>query len=130
MAEYSDKETVVEGVSNGDDIHVLGVVGIFFEVVEDRINPAFDAIFNDATAEHIRFPDHNESVLTSEIINGLDLSQLIPSNVSSDGYYAYEGSLSMYRFSRFKPKQKILNEFKIKQTIQHIQPLHHALISV
>ena len=94
LEEYPNKKTVEEKVSNGDDVHVLGVVGIFFDVVEDRINPAFEVIFNDVTAHHIKYPDHDEAVQISEIVNGLDLSELIPSDLSSAGYYAYEGSLS------------------------------------
>jgi len=94
LDEYPEKEIVEEGVSNGDDVHVLGVVGIFFDVVEDRTNPAFDSIFTDATAEQIKYPDHGDGTQTSEIIDGLDLSELIPSDISSAGYYAYEGSLT------------------------------------
>lgn len=93
LGEYPEKETVEEGVANGDDVHVLGVVGIFFDVVEDRINPAFDVIFTDATSQQIHYPDDG-AVQTTEIVNGLDLSDLIPSDISTSGYYAYEGSLS------------------------------------
>jgi len=77
----------------GTDVHQLGVVGIFFDIVENATNPAFDAIFG-AELEHlddIQYPGKRDA---DEIIDDLDLTQLIPDDVNTAGYYAYEGSLT------------------------------------
>merc|ERR1712244_7285 len=77
----------------GTDVHRLGVVGIFFDIVENATNPAFDAIFG-AELEHlddIQYPGKRDF---SEIIDDLDLTDLIPDDVNTAGYYAYEGSLT------------------------------------
>ena len=94
MSEYSDEDKVTEGISEGDDVHVLGVVAIFFDVVENRTNPAFDAIFEEDAFEHIKYPDHDDEANYAEIVYGLDLNELLPSNLGTDGYYAYQGSLT------------------------------------
>merc|ERR1711972_374135 len=76
-----------------EDTHQLGVVGIFFDVVENMTNPAFEAMFghHDEHLENIRWPGKSDH---TEIITGLDLAELIPSDIGSRGYYAYEGSLT------------------------------------
>merc|ERR1712154_710198 len=73
----------------GEDTHQLGVVGIMFDVVEAD-NPAFDSLFS--VFENIKYPPHSDDA--SQVVKDLDLSGLIPSDVTSKGYYAYEGSLT------------------------------------
>jgi len=101
LEQFPSMESVTEAESNGDDTHQLGVVGIFFDVVDDRRNPAFDAIFTNETLNDIMYPSSLHShdspisgVAASTIVSGLDLSDLIPDNAWTAGYYAYEGSLT------------------------------------
>merc|ERR1719397_1958462 len=79
--------------AEGEDTHQLGVVGIFFDVVENATNPAFDAMFghHDEHLDNIRWPHKSEH---TEIVKGLDLAELIPEDIGTAGYYAYEGSLT------------------------------------
>merc|ERR1712154_495850 len=79
------EKDVLDGILEGVDTHQLGVVGLFFDVVEDKTNPAFDALFDDVLFS---------SSGTEQVIRGLDLSELIPADIGSAGYYAYEGSLT------------------------------------
>merc|ERR1712087_1001952 len=84
---------VSEAKDLGVDVHQLGVVGIFFDVMDNGTNPAFEAIFG-AELEHlddIQYPGKRDA---DEIIPDLDLAQLIPEDVNTAGYYAYEGSLT------------------------------------
>jgi len=81
---------------NDEDPYLLAVVGILFEVSETN-NPAFDVILADDVLEKIRSPDDITTLNVTEgeaFITGLDLSDLIPSDIRSAGYYAYEGSLT------------------------------------
>eukprot|EP01083_Nonionella_stella_P026319 72377_1 len=97
LGQFPTKESVTSAEENGVDTHQLGVVGIFFDVVEDATNPAFDAMFTNETLEHIMYYDEHESHATHTevgVVNDLDLSQLIPDDIGSAGYYAYEGSLT------------------------------------
>ena len=64
LEDFQTEEMVDAAEAEGEDTHQLGVVGIFFDVVDNATNPAFDAIFG----------EHDEH---------LD---------STAGYYAYEGS--------------------------------------
>jgi len=72
----------------GEDVHQLGVVGIFYELSNDT-NPAFEAIFEHL--EDLQFPGKRDY---HAIVTGLDLADLIPDQIETDGYYAYEGSLT------------------------------------
>eukprot|EP00486_Rosalina_sp_Unknown_P016706 CAMPEP_0201579914 /NCGR_PEP_ID=MMETSP0190_2-20130828/27813_1 /ASSEMBLY_ACC=CAM_ASM_000263 /TAXON_ID=37353 /ORGANISM="Rosalina sp." /LENGTH=289 /DNA_ID=CAMNT_0048015029 /DNA_START=30 /DNA_END=896 /DNA_ORIENTATION=- len=77
------------------DYHVLSVVGLLFEVSEEP-NPAFDVILNDSVLHRISLPDDlsTPNITGYDIVDDLDLSQLIPSNIYDAGYYGYEGSLT------------------------------------
>merc|ERR1712152_9811 len=55
-------------------------------------NPAFDAIFDAAHYDKIQYPAGADDA--SVVIDNLDLSRLIPSDIGTAGYYAYEGSLT------------------------------------
>lgn len=93
LEQFQSGEMVEDARDAGTDVHQLGVVGIFFDIVENATNPAFDAIFG-AELEHlddIQFPGKRDA---DEIIDDLDLTQLIPEDVNTAGYYAYEGSLT------------------------------------
>jgi len=89
LERYQTEQDVLDGVLNGDDTHQLGVVSILFDVVEDKTNPVFDKMFMDETLDHILFPEHSVKV-----IDNLNLYELIPEDIQSAGYYAYEGSLT------------------------------------
>merc|ERR1711992_364316 len=52
----------------------------------------FDAIFDAAHYAKIKYPAGADDA--SVVIDNLDLSGLIPSDIDTAGYYAYEGSLS------------------------------------
>merc|ERR1712224_263625 len=69
--------------------HQLAVVGIFFDVTNET-NPAFEAIFEDHL-DNVQYP-HKRPF--SEIVHGLDLKDLIPDDIGTAGYFAYEGSLT------------------------------------
>merc|ERR1712154_677445 len=86
LGQFGTEKDVLDGILEGVDTHQSGVVGLFFDVVEDQNNPAFDALFDDLTD----FGDKD----TEQVINGLDLTELIPADIGSAGYYAYEGSLT------------------------------------
>jgi len=89
LENFQTELDVLDRTIKGEDTHQLGVVGIMFDVVEDD-NPAFDSLFS--AFEHIQYPPHSDDA--SQVIKDLDLSGLIPSDISSKGYYAYEGSLT------------------------------------
>merc|ERR1712087_982258 len=91
LEQYQTELNVLDASIRGDDFHQLGVVGIMFDI-SDEDNPAFDAIFDDAVYDHIKYPAHSGDAST--VIKDLDLSGLIPSDIGSAGYYAYEGSLT------------------------------------
>merc|ERR1719471_669531 len=76
-----------------EDTHQLGVVGIFFDVVENMTNPAFEAMFgeHDEHLDNIRWPGKSEH---TEVITDLDLTELIPEDIGTAGYYAYGSSVA------------------------------------
>jgi len=78
-------------MGKGEDTHQLGVVGIMFDISAED-NPAFDAIFDAAHYAQIKYPAGSDDA--SVVIDNLDLSGLIPSDIGTAGYYAYEGSLT------------------------------------
>jgi len=80
---------VLDRTVKGEDTHLLGVVGIMFDVVEED-NAAFTSLFS--AMDKVRYPPHSDDAST--VIHDLDLSGLIPSDIGSRGYYAYEGSLT------------------------------------
>jgi len=82
-------EAVELAKANEEDVHQLAVVGIFFDVGNES-NPAFDAIFEDHL-DNVQYPDKRSY---TEIVHGLDLRELVPEYIESEGYYAYEGSLT------------------------------------
>eukprot|EP01083_Nonionella_stella_P081075 223150_1 len=89
LNQFQTKESVDEQYEAGEDTHQLGVVGFFFDVVEGESNPAFDAIFENM--EDFLYP--TTSSTTSTIVT-MDLADLIPDDLATAGYYAYEGSLT------------------------------------
>ncbi len=90
LGQFEHASDVEEAESAGIDSHQLGVVGILFDVVDDRINPAFEAIFGDNETLHdVQHPGHED-----RFVYGLDLAQIIPDHVKTEGYYAYKGSLT------------------------------------
>lgn len=87
---FGTEDQVSTAESAGTDVHQLGVVGIFFDVVNES-NPAFDAIFDNGHFEDVQYPDKRDF---ATIVNNLDLAELIPDDIETAGYYAYEGSLT------------------------------------
>lgn len=83
---------VLDASIRGDDFHQLGVVGIMFDI-SDEDNPAFDAMFDDAVYGDLQYPA-GKDVEASTVVKNLDLRGLIPSDIDTAGYYAYEGSLT------------------------------------
>merc|ERR1712228_441693 len=73
---------IVEGMDNDEDTRQLAVVSILFDI--DGDNAAFDAIFD----VDVQYAD------TSDIVFGLDLNDLMPADIASAGYFAYEGALT------------------------------------
>merc|ERR1712087_795334 len=74
------------------DVHQLGVVGIMVDISEED-NPAFDAIFDAAVYNDLKYPKQADEK-ASTVVNNLNLSGLIPDDIATAGYYAYEGSLT------------------------------------
>merc|ERR1719189_2052750 len=62
-----------------------------FDISEED-NPAFDALFDAAHYDQIKYPAGSDDA--SVVIDNLDLSGLIPADIGTAGYYAYEGSLT------------------------------------
>jgi len=89
LSNFATEEEVTVKEEEGEDVHQLGVVGIFFDVVNES-NPAFDAIF-DGHLDNVEYPDKQDY---TEIVTGLYLADLIPADIETAGYYAYEGSLT------------------------------------
>merc|ERR1712244_195966 len=89
LENFQTELDVLDRTIKGEDTHQLGVVGIMFDVVEAD-NPAFDSLFS--VFENIKYPPHSDDA--SQVVKDLDLSGLIPADVGSRGYYAYEGSLT------------------------------------
>lgn len=88
LENFQTELDVLDAEIKGEDTHQLGVVGIMFDIVEED-NPAFDSLFS--VFEDIIYPPHEDQA--SSVVH-LDLSGLIPSDVTTRGYYAYEGSLT------------------------------------
>jgi len=93
LGQYPTHEDVLEKRENGEDTHELAVVGIFFELT-DYDNPLFDAVLPDDTLENIQYPPDVTGTSSEEIIKNVYLQDIIPEEVFTDGYYAYEGSLT------------------------------------
>jgi len=93
LENFQTEEMVDAAELEGEDTHQLGVVGIFFDVVDNATNPAFEALFgeHDENLDSIRWPDRSEH---TTIVTGLDLAELVPEDIGTAGYYAYEGSLT------------------------------------
>ena len=93
---YNSLSEALTDYEKNADIEVVGVVSILFEVSRQH-NPAFDALFGDRKLfSEIKYPDNLDTVNVSgsAYIENLDLRNLIPSNIRTAGYYAYEGSLT------------------------------------
>jgi len=88
LMNFATEEDVTAMEAEDEDVHQLGVVGIFFDVVNES-NPAFDAIFEHL--EDIQYPGKRDY---DSIVTDLDLTDLIPDDIETAGYYAYEGSLT------------------------------------
>merc|ERR1712157_388646 len=89
LENFQTELDVLDQELRGEDTHQLGVVGIMFDVVEDD-NPAFDSLFS--VLDDIRYPPNSDDA--SLVVKDLDLKGLIPSDLTTRGYYAYEGSLT------------------------------------
>merc|ERR1712204_102097 len=88
LAQYQTEQDVVNGMANNEDTRQLAVVSILFEVDESADNAAFDVMLSDDILASIEAAD------TSDIVSGLNLNDLIPSDIQSAGYFAYEGALT------------------------------------
>jgi len=88
LHDFETEEAVKSAEALNEDVHQLGVVGIFFDVV-NASNPAFDAIFEHL--DDVQYPGKRDADV---IVEGLDLMELIPDQIETAGYYAYEGSLT------------------------------------
>merc|ERR1711933_630300 len=89
LENFQTELDVLDRTIKGEDTHQLGVVGIMFDVVEED-NAAFTSLFS--AFDKVRYPPTSDDAST--VIKDLDLSGLIPSDIGSRGYYAYEGSLT------------------------------------
>merc|ERR1719229_1879 len=89
LGQFASERNVNEMKDAGEDSHQLGVVGIFFDVVEDYTNPAFEALLNDDILSSVELPGHEQT-----IVHNLNIKDLLPEDIETDGYYAYEGSLT------------------------------------
>jgi len=94
LGNFGTEKDVLDGILDGEDTHQLAVVGLFFDVVEDKTNPAFDALFDDALFSDIQYPAKDGDSEHDKVVKGMDLTELIPADIGSAGYYAYEGSLT------------------------------------
>jgi len=91
LENFQTELDVFDRTIKGEDTHQLGVVGIMFDI-SDEDNPAFDAIFDAAHYAKIKYPASSDDA--SVVVDNLDLSGLIPSDIGTAGYFAYEGSLT------------------------------------
>merc|ERR1711997_422678 len=91
LENFQTELDVLDRTIKGEDTHQLGVVGIMFDISEED-NPAFDALFDAAHYDQIKYPAGSDDA--SVVVDNLDLSGLIPSDIGTAGYYAYEGSLT------------------------------------
>jgi len=91
LENFQTELDVLDRTIKGEDTHQLGVVGIMFDI-SDEDNPAFDAIFDAAHYAKIQYPASSDDA--SVVVDNLDLSGLIPSDIGTAGYFAYEGSLT------------------------------------
>jgi len=89
LLDFESESDVTDAEDRGEDVHQLGVVGIFYEVTNES-NPAFDAIF-DGHLDDIQYPDKRAF---DSIVLDLNLLDLVPADIDSAGYFAYEGSLT------------------------------------
>eukprot|EP01084_Bolivina_argentea_P023036 42877_1 len=96
LGQFGEPSDVDDAEKEGIDSHQLGVVGILFDIVDDRINPFFEAMFDDnETVNNVMYPfNKTDPKVEEQFVYGLDLSQIIPDHVTTEGYYAYKGSLT------------------------------------
>jgi len=92
LMNFGTEDDVKDVEDLGQDVHQLAVVGIFYDVVNES-NPAFEAIFGNESEhlDNVQYPYKRDY---DEIIKDLDLSELIPDDIATAGYYAYQGSLT------------------------------------
>merc|ERR1711933_355955 len=76
----------------GEDTHQLGVVGIMFDVVPED-NPAFTSLFSVLEKDGVKLPPAADNKI-SAVVEEFKLSDMIPLDYATAGYYAYEGSLT------------------------------------
>jgi len=93
-----DISVATQSYANDSDPEVLAVVALFFEL-STKNNSAFETILTADMLKNIEFPaDEDDASYSSDssvhVVDGLDLSALIPSTITTAGYYAYEGSLT------------------------------------
>eukprot|EP00486_Rosalina_sp_Unknown_P002102 CAMPEP_0201567356 /NCGR_PEP_ID=MMETSP0190_2-20130828/7846_1 /ASSEMBLY_ACC=CAM_ASM_000263 /TAXON_ID=37353 /ORGANISM="Rosalina sp." /LENGTH=274 /DNA_ID=CAMNT_0047987261 /DNA_START=156 /DNA_END=976 /DNA_ORIENTATION=+ len=93
LGQFPTYELIVDGLAAGDDVHQLAVVGIFFELT-DYDNPLFDAILGEEDLDELQYPPEVTGQPSEKIVNGVYLQDIIPEEVFSDGYFAYQGSLT------------------------------------
>ena len=60
----------------------------------DYDNPVFDAMLSEDTLDYIRYPNDVSGYVPEQVVSNIYLQDIIPDNVFTDGYYAYEGSLT------------------------------------
>jgi carbonic anhydrase len=89
LENFQTELDVLDRTVKGEDTHQLGVVGVMFDVVAED-NPAFTSLFS--ALDKVRYPPMSDD--PSVVVKDLDLSGLIPSDLATRGYYAYEGSLT------------------------------------
>merc|ERR1719334_2004826 len=70
---FGTEDDVKDAEDLGQDVHQLAVVGIFFDL------------------DNVQYPYKRDY---DEIIKDSDLSELIPDDIATAGYYAYQGSLT------------------------------------
>jgi carbonic anhydrase len=91
LEQFPTEQNVTAMDAAGEDSHQLGVVGIFFDVIEDEdyVNAAFEALLTDDILAAVALPAHDD-----QMVHGFDLTALIPGDVEIAGYFAYQGSLT------------------------------------
>lgn len=84
---YPTYKNISDKLDHNEDPYELAVVGIMFEVSEED-NPGFGDLLSEDILDDIRLPGQKR------VVDRVYLSDIIPKDIKTAGYYSYEGSLT------------------------------------
>eukprot|EP01083_Nonionella_stella_P242353 845436_1 len=69
LSQFPDENSVLTMEATGEDSHQMATVAILFDVIEDYINPAFEALLSDDILSAIKTPETSISHTYNTIVH-------------------------------------------------------------